>query len=421
MTALKGKSIVLGVSGSIAAYKAVDLASKLVQAGAKVDVIMTTAALEFVTPLTFRSITHRPVVYDMFDPGSELAVEHVALAHRADILVIAPATANTMAKLAGGSADEMLTATALATRAPILVAPAMDAGMYQNRATQDNITRLKERGVAFVGPEEGRLASGEIGLGRFSEAATIMGHIRLILGRGGDYAGRRVLVSAGPTQEPFDPVRHITNPSSGKMGYAVAEAARDRGARVTLVTGPVALADPVGVEMVKVRTALQMREAVLRAAQSAEAVIMTAAVSDYRPSKIAAQKIKKGGERLTIEMVKNPDIIAETQGNFVKVGFAAESQDLIANAREKLVSKNLDLVAANDITAADAGFAVDTNRIILLDREGQADPWPLLTKEEVAERLLDRVLALLKKRAQKPKAAPAPGAARLRRPVARPQ
>ncbi|MBM3926591.1 MAG: bifunctional phosphopantothenoylcysteine decarboxylase/phosphopantothenate--cysteine ligase CoaBC [SAR202 cluster bacterium] len=393
---LHNKHVVLGVTGSIACYKALDLASKLTQAGALVDVIMTTSAREFVTPLAFRSITHRYIHTDLFDPDSELAVEHVALAHRADAIVVAPATANLIAKLAHGLADDALTTTLLATNAPVIVAPAMDGGMYQNAATQSNLTTLKERGVVIVGPAQGRLASGLTGVGRLVETPELMGHIRAALGRKGDFAGKTVVVSAGGTQEPVDPVRILTNLSSGKMGYALAEAARDRGARVILVTTPVSLSAPVAVDVVKVRTAVEMRDAVAKAAKTANALIMAAAVADYRPAKAAEQKIKKEkGDGLTLELVKNPDILSEVKGSFVKVGFAAESQDLLKNAKKKLADKGLDLIVANDITAPSSGFGADTNKVLLLDKSGAVEDLPLMSKDAVADTVLDRVRAFL--------------------------
>ncbi|MBM2826599.1 MAG: phosphopantothenoylcysteine decarboxylase/synthetase [Dehalococcoidia bacterium] len=406
--AIKGKNIVLGISGSIAAYKGADLASKLVQEGAQVHVIMTKAATEFITPLTLRSLTHNPVITDWYDPSSELSIQHVALAETADAVVIAPATANIMAKLAHGIADDPLTGTVLATRAPIILAPAMDANMFDNPATQENAATLKERGVLLVGPGYGRLASGLMGQGRLADPYEIIGTLAMMLGRSGDLAGRRVVVSAGPTEEPIDPVRHISNPSTGKMGYAVAEAARDRGASVTLVTGPTVLANLVGVKTVKVRTAVQMRDAVFAAAKDADVLIMTAAVADYRPAAAFEHKVKKEGiETITIEMVRNPDILAEVQGNFVKIGFAAETDDLIRNARTKLREKNLDLIAANDVNAPNAGFGVDTNKVIILDRSGQVEDLPLMTKREVGDAILDRAVELLAQRASRPATAPA--------------
>ncbi len=392
---LKGKHVVLGVTGSIAAYKAADLASKLTQAGALVDVIMTREAMAFVTPLTFRSLTHRPVARELFDPDSEAAVEHVALAQGADVIVVAPATANVLAKLAHGLADDLLTCTVLATAAPLVVAPAMDGHMWEHPATVHNLAVLRERGATIVGPGTGHLASGLTGAGRLAEVPEIMGTIRLVLGRKGDLAGRSIVVTAGGTQEPVDPVRVITNRSSGKMGYAIAEAARDRGAAVTLVTAPTALPDPVGVQVVRVETARQMREAVLSAVPGASALIMAAAVADFEPAQARQAKIKRKEQRLSIDLAPTPDILAEARGAFVRVGFAAESDDLIANARDKLQRKGLDLIVANDITSAGSGFSSDNNRVVILDRDGREDALPLMPKLEVGHRILDRVAALL--------------------------
>ncbi len=396
MSPLHRAHIALGVTGSIACYKAVDLASKLTQAGARVDVILTDEAVRFVTPLTFRSITHRPVVTDIFDAQSELAVNHVAVAERAAAVVIAPATANTIAKIANGLADDALTATVLATQAPVIVAPAMDAHMYDNPATQHNIGILRKRGCIIAGPAEGRLASGLIGKGRLLETPDLMGCIRQCLGRNRDLAGRQIVVSAGGTQEPIDPVRVIANHSSGKMGYALAEAARDRGAQVSLVSGPTALDAPYGVRIERVTTALQMQAALQRECADAHAVIMAAAVADWRPETISDQKVKKGAaNRWQIDLVKNPDIVAGIAcEGLIKVGFAAESQDLIENALAKIHSKNLHFIAVNDITAEDSGFGTDTNKVLLLDRYGNEDSLPLMTKYEVAHRILDRMAAL---------------------------
>ena len=396
---LQGKNIVLGVTGSIAVYKALDLASKLTQGGARVDVIMTQAALEFVTPLSFRSITHRPVVTAMFDLASGFSVEHVALAQKADVVIVAPATANTIAKLAMGIADEMLTSTVLATRAPVIVAPAMDAGMYENLATQENLSKLRSRGFTIVEPGYGYLASGQMGRGRLADTEEIMGNVRLLLGRGGDLAGKKLVVSAGGTQEPIDPVRHIGNRSSGKMGYAIAEAARDRGADVVLVSGPTSLPQPVGIEVIPVRTTLEMRDAIVKEVAGAHALIMAAAVADYQPREFSPNKIKKETATLHLELIRTPDILSSIRGDLIRVGFAAESGDPVENAREKLKAKDLDLIVANDITASDSGFAVDTNQVILLDREGKVESLPLLPKTEVAHRVLDRLAEYFRKKA----------------------
>jgi phosphopantothenoylcysteine decarboxylase / phosphopantothenate---cysteine ligase len=391
----EGKTVVLGVTGSIAVYKAVDIASKLTQRGLCVDVVMTRAAQEFVAPLTFRSITHRPVVTDMFDLTSELSVEHIALAEKADVVVIAPATANTIAKLAVGIADEMICSTVLATRAPVIIAPAMDAGMWQNPVTQDNVNKLRSRGFIMVGPGYGRLASGLVGMGRLIENEEILGAVFQVLGRNGDLAEKQIVVSAGGTQEPIDLVRFVGNRSSGKMGYAIAEAARDRGAVVTMVTGPTALPAPAGVDIMQVQTAAQMRDAVLKSTAAADVLIMAAAVADFRPNTVVEGKIRREAEALNIELVKTSDILGEVKGNIIKVGFAAESGDLINRATEKLKKKQLDLMVVNDISAKDCGFDTDTNRVAFIDREGKVEQLPLMLKSEIAHRILDRVVALL--------------------------
>jgi phosphopantothenoylcysteine decarboxylase / phosphopantothenate---cysteine ligase len=392
---LVDKHIVLGVTGSIACYKALDLASKMAQAGALVDAILSYGATHFVTPLAFRSLTHREVVTDTFDPHSEFGSQHVALAQRADIVVIAPATVHCIAKLAAGLADDPLTTTVLATRAPLIVAPAMDASMFDHPATQVNLSRLRQWGVVIAGPAPGRLASGLMGMGRLLETPELLGYITATLGREGDLAGRTIVVSAGGTQEPVDPVRVITNNSSGKMGYALAEAARDRGAKAVLVTAPTGLPDPPLVRVVRVQTAQQMCDAVLRELKDADALIMAAAVADYRPATAAEQKIKKSSAGMTIELTKTTDILEAASGNFVKVGFSAESENLLANAREKVRRKHLDLIVANDITDPDSGFGRDTNKVLLIDRELQVEELPLLSKYEVGHRILDRVQLLL--------------------------
>jgi phosphopantothenoylcysteine decarboxylase/phosphopantothenate--cysteine ligase len=403
---LRNKSIVLGVTGSIAAYKAAEIASQLTQSGAKVNVILTEEAVRFVSPVTFRALTGRPVVTEMFDLASEFSIEHVSLAKSADIVVIAPATANVIAKLAAGIADDMLCCTVLATKAPVLIAPAMETNMYTNPVTQDNLSQLKAHDFVIVGPATGWLASGKVGLGRLADINDIIDSIRHVLARGGYLAGRHIVVTAGGTQEPVDPVRYISNRSSGKMGYALAEAARDRGAKVTLVTAPASIPQPVGVDVIRVDTAREMRQAVEDATLQADALIMAAAVADYRPKKTAKDKIKKGKAGLTLELECTPDILSSVKGNFIKVGFAAESTNLVENAREKLKLKKLDLIVANDITARDSGFGTDTNRVTVIDRKGKIDSLPLLTKREVAERVLDRVAVLFPRprshRARKP-------------------
>lgn len=397
MRPFDGKRVLLGVSGSIAAYKAADLASKLTQAGALVDVAMTDAATKFVGPVTFRSVTCRPVLTDLFDLESDGAIEHIALAKAADVMVVAPATANMLYKLAHGQADDPISVIALATHAPLLVAPAMDGGMWEHPAVQANVESLRTRGVAFAGPAAGRMASGITGIGRLVETPELMGRIAPILGRSGALAGIGVVVSAGGTEEPIDPVRVVTNRSSGKMGYAIAEAARDSGATVTLVAAPTALPDPVGVTTVCVGTAAEMAEAVNEACSTARVLIMAAAVADYRPRSPRGEKIKKGdAASLTVEMEQTTDIIASAPKSLLRVGFAAESSDLLANALQKLESKGLDMVVVNDISRSDIGFGSDDNQVTLLARAGSPEELPLMSKQDVAWAIVDRIAALLR-------------------------
>ena len=399
---LKNKNVLLGVSGGIAAYKAADLTSRLVKAGALVDVIMTAAATRFVGPITFQALAHRPVVTEMFSMYQETQIGHVSFGQRADMMIIAPATANTLAKLAGGLADNMLTTTALACRAPILLAPAMETGMWQNAATRANVDVLRERGMMFVGPEEGRLASGGSGAGRMAEPAQIFEACCGLLGRNGPLAGRRVIVTAGGTWESLDPVRFIGNRSSGKMGFALALAARDLGAKVTLIHGPVRTDMAYGVKRVPVETAEQMHAAVLDSLGEGDILVMAAAVADYRPASTARQKIKKSQDRLSVELVRTADILQAVASRRnvdsrlqIAVGFAAETEDLLRNARKKLAEKKLDLIVANDVSATDSGFAVDSNRVTILDADGQDIALPLLSKRQVAEKIMDRIVAKL--------------------------
>ena len=387
---LTGKTIVLGVTGSIAAYKAAEIASKLTQAGAGVRVVMTESATKFITPLTLRAITGRPVVTSMWELESEFSIEHVSLAEAADAVLIAPATANIIAHIAAGMADDMLSCTILATKAPVILAPAMNVNMYENPATQQNIARLKERGFTFVGPETGHLACGDEGKGRLAATEEIIGALSRALAEKKDLAGKTIVVTAGGTREPLDPVRYIGNRSSGKMGFALAQAARDRGASVRLVTAAPPLGDMADIEVVEVATALEMKAAVEKAVKGADALIMAAAVADFMPRQPSAQKIKKSAE-LDIKLVKTPDILSEVSGDFIKVGFAAESQNLVASASAKLKAKKLDLIIANDITDKDSGFGADTNRVTIIDKQGNIEQLPLLSKREVAERVLDRV------------------------------
>lgn len=401
-TPFEDKTILLGITGSIAAYKAADLASKLAQTGARVEVILTGSALNFITPLTLQSVTGRQAYVDADLWGGQGHVLHVGLGRQADLFVIAPASAHTLAKLASGLADNLLTLAALASNCPLILAPAMDGGMFTHPATQENLSILRARGAMIVGPAEGHLASGLAGVGRMVEPAEILGHVRLLLGRSGSLAGKKVVVTAGGTQEPLDPVRVIMNRSSGKQGFALAQAALDRGAQVTLIAGPIHLSAPVGVERIDTRTAREMYEAVLAAVQDADALLMAAAVADFQPASPAKNKIKREGGVPEIRLEKAPDILAavaaqKSRSNFpqVTVGFAAESQDLLANARKKLRAKNLDMIVANDISARDSGFAVDTNRVTLLTAEGGEENLPLLNKTDVADVVLDRVVNLL--------------------------
>ncbi|MEW6718256.1 MAG: bifunctional phosphopantothenoylcysteine decarboxylase/phosphopantothenate--cysteine ligase CoaBC [Chloroflexota bacterium] len=399
----QGKHVLLGVTGSIAAYKAAALASKLAQAEAMVDVILTPAATEFVTPLTFQSVTGRRAYVDADLWGGEGHVLHVGLAHAANLLVIAPITANTLAKLAHGQADNLLTVTALAARCPLILAPAMDGGMFTHPATQANIQTLRERGAILAGPVEGHLASGRISVGRMVEPDEIFGHIRLVLGRGGSLAGKKVVVTAGGTQEPIDLVRVIANRSSGKQGYALAQAALDLGAEVTLIVAPVHLPTPVGAKKVEVLTAGEMLAAVMQTTIDADVLLMAAAVADFRPVEPAKGKLKRRDGIPQIKLEAAPDILeavskrkSETGFPRITIGFAAESHDLVENAREKLGSKCLDMVVANDISASDSGFAVDTNRVTLLFPDGGVEALPLMSKMEVARRVLAVVVDLLK-------------------------
>jgi phosphopantothenoylcysteine decarboxylase/phosphopantothenate--cysteine ligase len=395
---LKDKIIVLGVTGGIAVYKVADLASKLTQAGAKVRVVMTWEATQFVSPMTFQTLSRNPVVTEMFGPDATPGITHITLADTADAVVIVPATANIIAKIAVGIADDMLTCVVLATKAPVVIAPAMHNNMYMNPITQENIEKLKKRGCYIIPPAHGRLASGAIGYGRLPDVDEIMGHIQIVLGRNDDLKGRRVLVTAGGTQEDIDPVRFISNRSSGKMGYAVAEAARDRGAQVTLITTTTSITVPVGIETVNVQSAVQMRDAVIKAVAQTDVLVMAAAVADYMPKTTAKQKIKKGAGGLTLELVKTPDILSEVKGKFIKVGFAAETQDLIANAKKKLENKNADMFVANDVTADGSGFGTDTNKVTLLLKGGKQEDLPLMTKREVADKILDRVAGMMRKK-----------------------
>jgi len=390
---VRNKRIVLGVTGSIASYKAADLASKLVQSGALVDTVLTKSATEFVSELTFKSLTHREVYTNLYSTDSSLSINHVALAESADLIIVAPATANTIAKIANGISDDVLTTTILATTAPIIIAPAMDANMFDNPATEANVSTLIARGIFIAGPAEGRLASGLVGRGRMIEPFDIISAANMLLGKDGDFSGKKIVVSAGGTEEAIDPVRTITNRSSGKMGYAIAEAARDRGAIVSLVAAPNNLARPVGVSVTNIKSADDMKRAIEDECLEADALIMAAAVADWRPSKKLDSKAKKNqSDTWSLELVKNPDIIAGINStNLIKVGFAAESENLVKNSKTKIKSKNLDFIVANDITASDSGFSVDTNKVTIIHSDGTTEALPLMSKYDVAHSILDRV------------------------------
>ncbi len=396
---LKGKDIVLGVTGGIAAYKAAEVVSRLRKMQAEVFVIMTKNACQFVAPLTFETMSNHPVVTDTFQRPETWEVEHIALAKRASLFCIAPATANIIAKMAHGIADDMLSTTVLATRAPVLLAPAMNSNMWEAEATKANMQTLNRRGVITVGPGTGFLAEGIHGVGRMAEPYEIVEKIAALLAQKRDMAGMRVLVTAGPTRERIDPVRYLTNDSSGKMGYAIAERAVQRGAEVTLVTGPVALPVPAGVsETVTVVSTQELYDAVLSRCGTQDVVIQAAAPADYRPGSVSSQKIKKqAGEGMTLALVENPDIAAavgrQKKPGQVLVGFAAETENLLENAAKKLEKKSLDLIVANDVTKPGAGFGTDTNIAALITRDGVTER-PLQSKTQLADDILDKVLQL---------------------------
>jgi len=391
-----GKRILLGVSGGIAAYKAAELARRLISAGARVKVVMTRSAQEFVGPLTFQALTGEKVAAAMFGPGSD-PLEHVALGQEVDAIVLAPATANLIGKLAAGIGDDLLTTVMLAATKPVLVCPAMNDQMWHNPVVQENLDRLRARGLHVMEPEAGELACGAVGLGRLPEPEAIVeAASRLVSVQ--DFMGCRVLVTAGPTYEDFDPVRFLTNRSSGKQGYALARVAWRRGADVCLISGPTALPAPYGVELVPVRSARAMADTVKERFPGTDVLLMAAAVSDYRPSRAEVKKMKRGQEEMQYHLTQNPDILkglARRKTRQVVVGFAAETHDLEAEARRKVREKNLDLIVANDVNRPDSGFQADTNEVTLIGREGEAEHLPLLHKEEVATRILDRVARLV--------------------------
>lgn len=394
------KNIVLGVTGSIAAYKAAEIASLLIKKGYKVEVVMTRSATQFITPLTLQSITQSPVHTEMFAAPRQWEIEHISLAQKADLLLVAPATANIIGKVAGGIADDLLSTTIMATRAPVIFAPAMNVGMYENPVFQHWMNFLRGYGFLFIEPDEGRLACGARGKGRLPPPERIVSYVEDVLNRQDELSGIQVLVTAGPTREPLDAVRFLSNYSSGKMGYALAEEAKKRGARVTLISGPTKLEPPQGVNLISVQTAEEMFNAVKENFAAADVVIKAAAVADFRPRWVTSGKIKKEAANLLLELEPTPDILAylgQHKSNQILVGFAAETEDLLVNAREKLARKNLDMIVANDLTEEGAGFDVDTNVATILFPEGEAVELPRLTKKELAGVILDQVAKLLRR------------------------
>lgn len=395
--------VALGVTGCIGAYKAAFLLRILQDAGVDVRVVMTRSAQEFVGPMTFEALSGHPVVTSMWEPSPTGEIRHIAIAQSIDLLLVAPATANCMAKFANGMCDDFLSTLYISTTAPVMLAPAMNVEMWRHPATQENLARLRSRGVHIVEPGAGYLACGMVGEGRLAEPQEIAASALALLGGGpkGDLAGERVLITAGPTREPIDPVRFITNRSSGRMGYAIAEAARARGAAVTLVTGPVALSAPEGVEVVRVETASEMAAETLARAENATIIVKSAAVADYRPLAVADRKIKKNEASMTIDLERTDDILKELgrrKGDRVLVGFAAETNDLVANARSKLVGKNADVIVANDVTREGAGFDTETNVAVLVTNDEVLD-LPLMSKRELADRILDLAKAIARRRA----------------------
>ena len=398
LSEMKKPCVVLGVTGGIAVYKACELLRLLQKRGIDVFVVMTQNACRFVAPLTFETLSGHPVAVDTFDRPQTWEVEHIALAKRADLFLIAPATANIMGKMACGIADDMLSTTVMATRAPVLVAPAMNTGMWENAAVQQNVKTLRARGVEIVAPVSGHLACGDNGAGKLEDVAVIAERACELLFAKKDMEGLRVMVTAGPSREALDPVRYISNRSSGKMGYAIAQAAQKRGAEVTLLSGPVAIEAPQGVKLVPFKTTQELLDRASKLAQEQDLLIQAAAPADYRAKEIAPQKIKKqGGEPMTFTLVENPDVAATLgkakRSGQVFVGFAAETNDVLAHARDKLARKNLDMIVANDVTRPGAGFDVDTNIVTLITKDGQ-EALPMMSKAEVAQRILDRALAL---------------------------
>lgn len=395
---LKERNIVIGVCGGIAAYKVCDLVSRLRKAEANVDVMMTEAAVNFINPLTFQSLSSNMVVVDMFKEPNHWEIKHISLAKKADVVLIAPATANIIGKIANGIADDMLTTTVMATKAPVIFAPAMNSSMYENSILQENIYKLKNKGYHFIDPIEGRLACGDIGKGKMAEPESMEEFINKMLNASLDLEGKTVIVTAGPTREPIDPVRYISNHSTGKMGYAIAEKAAKRGAKVYLISGPTYLSPPNGIKVISVMSAKDMYGKIMEYFNEADIVIKSAAVADYAPAEISSQKIKKRDDELSIKLAKNPDILYELgkiKGDKILVGFAMETQNLVENAKEKVRKKNLDFIVANDLMTEGAGFAHDTNIVKIIDKNGDIEDLPKMTKLELADVIIDKVLVLL--------------------------
>lgn len=395
---LKGKTVVIGVCGGIAAYKAVEVTSRLRKLNADVYIIMTENATKFVMPLTFQAISHNPVVVDMFAEPDYWDIKHISLAQKADLMLIAPATANIIGKIANGIADDMLSTTVMATKAPVVFVPAMNTNMYENQIVQDNMNKLSSLGYRFLEADSGLLACGTTGKGRLPEPECIVENVKSLFEIKRDFAGIRVLITAGPTREALDPVRYITNHSSGRMGYAIAEAGVKRGAEVCMVSGPVHLQKPCGVDVIDVTTAEEMYEAVMRHYGTCDVVIMAAAVADYRAKEISGKKIKKKDDVLMIELIKNRDIAKEIgrmkKDKKIHVGFSAETNDLVDNAKEKLKSKNLDLIVANDVTIEGAGFNTDTNIVKIIRSDSSIRELPLMKKSDVANEILNEIATI---------------------------
>jgi phosphopantothenoylcysteine decarboxylase/phosphopantothenate--cysteine ligase len=395
---LKDKNIVLGVTGGIAVYKAVDVVSKLRKLGANIDVIMTNSATKFVTPLTFQSLSQNLVTVDMFEEPKKWEIEHISLAQKADLFLIAPATANIIGKVANGIADDMLSTTIMATKAKVVFAPAMNTNMYTNPIFKQNMQKLKELGYEFIKPARGRLACGDFGEGKLADPVDIVNYVVELFSGNKELEGKKVLVTAGPTIEPIDPVRYITNHSSGKMGYAIAREARKRGAKVILISGPTKLDVPDGVEIINVNTTREMLEVIDKYFEDCDVLIKAAAPLDYRPKEVSSKKIKKNSDTLDIEFIKNPDILkyfGSKKKNQILVGFAAETNDIIENAINKIKNKNIDFIVANDVSKKDAGFKSETNIATIIDRYGNINDYPKMTKDTLAGIIIDKVVELM--------------------------